>query len=130
MMRRLSFLPGALSLVLLLTAAAPTRAAEQLTLTTPVQTTLTDVQPVSLYLSRARQLVIVEVVGNTGALVQATYPTPAINGPNGSPQPTGAALISTLNTANLTSNSLWKRIIQRLQTDGYLPAGNVTGTPD
>lgn len=44
--------------------------------------------------------------------------------------PTGQALLTALNTANLTSNSLVKRVLQRLQTDGYIAAGSVTGTPD
>lgn len=59
---------------------------------------------------------------------QAIYPTPA---PADHPaQPTGAQLITTLNTANLTSNSLVRRVLTRLQTDGYIPAGTVGGTPD
>ena len=46
---------------------------------------------------------------------------------------TGSAattLISNLNTANLTSNSLQKRAINRAQTTGCLGAGAITGTPD
>lgn len=36
-------------------------------------------------------------------------------------------LINALNTANLTNNSLRKRVINKLVTDGFLPAGAVTG---
>ena len=40
------------------------------------------------------------------------------------------ALMVALNKANLTSNSLHKRVINRALTDGKLPAGSVTGNPD
>lgn len=36
-------------------------------------------------------------------------------------------LINALNTANLTNNSLRKRVITKLQTDGFIPAGSITG---
>lgn len=39
------------------------------------------------------------------------------------------ALMTTLNTANLSVSSLVKRTLLKLQTDGILPAGSVTGTP-
>ena len=44
----------------------------------------------------------------------------------------GAALakINQLNTANLTVSSLEKRILESLVSDGKLPAGTVTGTPE
>lgn len=42
---------------------------------------------------------------------------------------TAVGLMQALNTANLTNASLIKRILLKLQTDGYLPAGLVTGTP-
>lgn len=39
-------------------------------------------------------------------------------------------MVNALNTANLTTNSLRKRIVNKLVQDGYIPAGgNVTGTP-
>jgi hypothetical protein len=37
--------------------------------------------------------------------------------------------IKFINTANFTTKSLHKRILERLSTDGVLP-GTVTGTPD
>jgi hypothetical protein len=40
-----------------------------------------------------------------------------------------AALMLTLNTANLSVKSLHKRTIEKLQADGKLPAGTITGTP-
>jgi len=39
-------------------------------------------------------------------------------------------LMVSLNKANLSTNSLHKRIFQQLVTDGKLPAGTVTGSPD
>jgi hypothetical protein len=47
-------------------------------------------------------------------------------------QYTGApavSMIKTLNTANLTTKSMHKRILEQLSKDGFLP-GTVTGTPD
>jgi hypothetical protein len=44
--------------------------------------------------------------------------------------PTGAVLLTSLNTANLTTTSLVKRVIQRLQTDGLIAAGSIAGSPD
>ena len=34
-----------------------------------------------------------------------------------------------LNTSNLSVKSLYKRTIEKLQADGFLPAGTVTGSP-
>jgi len=39
------------------------------------------------------------------------------------------ALMTTLNSANLSTISLYKRVLQKLVTDGKLPAGTVNGTP-
>jgi hypothetical protein len=47
-------------------------------------------------------------------------------------QYTGApaiTMIKSLNTANLTTKSMHKRILEKLSADGLLP-GTVTGTPD
>jgi hypothetical protein len=38
-------------------------------------------------------------------------------------------MIKTLNTANLTTKSMHKRILEHLSKDGFLP-GAVTGSPD
>lgn len=43
--------------------------------------------------------------------------------------PTGASLIVALNTANLSANSLERRIMTQLIASGLL-AGNIAGTPD
>jgi len=39
------------------------------------------------------------------------------------------AMIKQLNTANLTTKSMQKRILEKLAADGFLP-GTVQGTPD
>lgn len=39
-------------------------------------------------------------------------------------------MIQTLNTANLTTKSLQKRILEKLSADGLLAGGTVSGTPD
>ena len=70
--------------------------------------------------------ILVQWIGDDGEPGSAAYPTPA---PAGSSQPTGAALLTALNTANLTSNSLVKRVFTRLIADGYL-SGSVAGSPD
>ena len=47
---------------------------------------------------------------------------------NASTNPTGAALIISLNKANLSTTSLERRIINQLVSSGFL-AGTVSGTP-
>lgn len=42
--------------------------------------------------------------------------------------PTGAALLSALNTSNNSTTSLIKRVYQRLTADGVI-AGTISGTP-
>lgn len=79
-----------------------------------------------LLIDNANKRVSVQLIGDVGENVTCDYPTPP---PGGSSQPSGATLISTLNTANLTSNSLIKRTFNRVITDGCI-AGTVTGTPD
>lgn len=102
--------------------------AEVLTLTTPVtKASQTTWRLDRLTVDYTQGSVFAQFLGNNGEIASAAYPTPA---PAGSSQPTGAQLITTLNTANLTSNSLNKRAVQRAQTDGYLAAGTVSGTPD
>lgn len=120
---------AAICVALALFLTSPTAyAQEAVTLTTPVAkpaVSTLKVDRVTIdYVSRA---VTIQVSDNTGTSVTAYYTTPA---PSEKPsQPTGAVLISTLNSANLSASSLVKRVLQRLQTDGYIAAGSVTGTP-
>lgn len=39
-------------------------------------------------------------------------------------------MMRTLNTANLSTKSLHKRVLEQLKADGKIPGGSVTGTPD
>lgn len=39
-------------------------------------------------------------------------------------------MIKWLNTANFTTNSMQKRVLQKLMADGKLPLGTVQGTPE
>lgn len=101
---------------------------ESITLTTPVvKPSQTGIVIDRITIDVTAKSVLIQWLGNNGEAGSAAYPTPA---PQGSVQPTGATIITTLNTANLSANSLVKRVLQRLQTDGYLAAGNVSGTPD
>lgn len=71
-----------------------------------------------LILDWAAQVIQVVLKGSDGFEIRVEY--------------TGATAISlmlTLNTANLTTISLNKRVLQKLVTDGKLPAGTVSGTP-
>jgi len=100
--------------------------AEQVTLPVPTTKTRTRWKLEALVLNIARQRIEVLLTDDNGEYLTAAYPTPA---PEGSSQPTGATLLTTLNTANLTTNSLIKRVFTRLITDGYI-TGSVTGTPE
>lgn len=100
---------------------------ETYTLTTPI----VPVEPMttSYYLVRfvverapvARLSVLIQ--SNAGDRIEVRYSDDA----GGT---TAATLISNLNTANLSTKSLQRRLFDRLAADGYLPAGAVTGTPD
>lgn len=104
---------------------------EIVSLTTPItKPNQTQVRIERVILDVEIKSIFIQFLGNNGEAGSAFYPTPAILNPLGDLQPTGAVLLSTLNTANLTSNSLVRRIINRLQTDGYIGAGSITGTPD
>lgn len=70
-----------------------------------------------------RVRVVVNVTADNGNPIQVVY-----TDENGGS--TAANIISALNTANLSTKSLQKRVLEKLVADGFLPAGNVTGTPD
>lgn len=96
--------------------------AERLTLTTPITPpapTTTDYVVRSLYLGWEEALIQVVLRDNNGHTLPCTYEGPP-----------ATALMIALNKANLTNNSLHKRIINQLTTDGKVPAGAVTGAPD
>ena|SRR6185295_1349502 len=73
-----------------------------------------------------------DCVGDDGVGFAASYPTttpPQLN-PLGQPQQSGAAILNNLNNRDGRTVSLIKKGNQLLQADGYMPAGNITGTPD
>lgn len=102
--------------------------AERVTLTKPItKPAITGLALAKLTIDVEARSVYVEWRHDDGTLGSAAYPTPLPAGHEA--QPTGEQLFAALNTANLTSNSLIKRIYQRLVTDGYI-AGTITGAPD
>lgn len=91
--------------------------AEALTLTTPQS--VTDYTIDMLKLSWSEASIVVLLHDTQGDKFKCTY--------------TGQAatdLMIALNKANLSTNSLQKRILNQLVTDGKLPPGTVTGIPD
>jgi hypothetical protein len=100
--------------------------AEEVTLPAPVTVARTKWTISKLVVDVAGEQITVELAGDDGEILVAYYPTPTpLQRPG---QPSGAALISTLNTVNLSTQSLVKRILNRLIADGYI-SGTVTGTP-
>ncbi len=103
---------------------------EIITLTTPItKPNQTTVKLDRVTFDLTGQTVLVQWLGNNNEAASAVYPTPAILNPLGVLQPTGAALLTAVNTANLTANSLLHRIMTRVITDGYV-IGTVSGSPD
>lgn len=90
---------------------------ELLILTTPQS--VANYQVDELLLNWRSAFIIVMVRDPLGNVIRCDY--------SGAP---ATALIVALNKANLTSNSLHKRILNQLTSDGKLPAGTVTGSPD
>lgn len=92
---------------------------ELLDLTAPiVPPTRTTYRLSGLILDWDAAYILARVTGSDGVEVRAEY-TGA----------TAASLMTTLNTANLSVTSLYKRVLQKLVTDGKLPAGTVSGSP-
>jgi len=93
---------------------------EILTLTTPlVIPDRTTYRVYRLVLDWQAQVIQVTVRGSDNVEVFAEYTgTDAVS------------LMTTLNTANMSTSSLHKRTLQKLVTDGKLPAGTVSGTPE
>lgn len=116
-MRRLIY-----ALFVIMLTAGGAFAAEVTTLTTPLtKPSQTTCRVNTIYLDITAKTVDISVIGNNNEVATKTY--------NASTNPTGAAVLSTLNTANLTTNSLIKRVLTRLATDAVC-VGTVTGTPD
>lgn len=80
--------------------------------------------------------VVILLLDFAGAIVQVTlrdWTGAAFGGHTLVVTYTGAeatALMTALNTANLSTKSLHKRVIEKLQADGKLGAGAIAGTPE
>lgn len=62
------------------------------------------------------------VVSNTGATIIHRY--------HAGSAPTGIALMTGLNKADLPAKSLHRRILERLAADGVIGNGTISGEPD
>lgn len=91
---------------------------EQLDITPIAQPSVTSYKVAHLNIGTEPPCVDVTVVDNTGGTKSVTY--------SGA---TAATLLGQLNRGNFSVTSLQKAIINRLVSDGHLPAGSVTGTP-
>lgn len=96
---------------------------EELVLTTPKTTTKYRVVAVTLNLEME---MIIDDPGAVLIELKDNLDQPSTYSYTGQ---TAVDMIKWLNTANLTTKSMQKRILERLSTDGYLP-GTVSGTPD
>lgn len=92
--------------------------AEQLDLLTPVVTSRTGYTLQNMVLDWTGQAITANLLGSDG--------TPIVLSWTGA---TAVALLTALNSANLSIKSLQRRLLERAVTDGKLPGGNVSGTP-
>ena len=110
------------SFLVLTLLATPVSAAETTTLTTPVtRPSQTACRVDRITLDITAKTIYIQVLGNNDEATSKVY--------DATTTPTGQTLLTSLNTANLTSNSLLKRVLNRLSTDGVC-VGTVTGTPE
>lgn len=96
-------------------------AQESLTLTTPVVKTATTWSIDVITLNIKDRQIAVYLSSDAGDSKTKIY--------DATTTPTGATALSTINTRNNSVTSLIKWVYQRLQTEGVIAAGNVTGTP-
>lgn len=101
-------------------------AQEKVVLTTPVPSTVTEYEVVELRILKIPEWRLVITVRDNRGNVVVDRHIGIVSAQN----PEGAdVLIKALNKANLTVSSLEKRILEHMVTEGKLPAGTVTGTP-
>ena len=94
--------------------------AEKLDLTSAITTpNLTDYRVASVTFDWDGAQIMIALRGTNGERLVALYTGP-----------TATTLMIALNKIDCSVTSLQKRIINRLVTDGKLPAGTVSGTPD
>lgn len=125
-------------LALLILLVLPLAAQELVTLTTPVvRPNTTTVRVTRVILETAANgsaTVMIYWKGNNEEPFSAVYPTPAVNNvcTPAVAQLSGAALLTALNKMNFAAGnpSFINRVITRLQTDCYIAAGTISGTPE
>lgn len=94
---------------------------ESVDLTAPIaKPSITNYALDYLTLDVGNSSILVVLKGNTGDTIQKVY--------NSTTTPTGASLLSALNTSNNSTTSLIKRVYNRLISDGVL-VGSVSGSP-
>jgi hypothetical protein len=108
---------------------------EQIDLTTPVEVgTVTTITWERMTLDIGIKSGYFQWRDNLGRGYSASYPTPIPTYPPGHTGPvntvTGTQIISTINKGNHTTSSVAKKVFTQLQTDGYIPPGAITGTPE
>lgn len=106
----------ALAAVGCLIDVAPLSAQEAISLTTPIaKPSIAGYTPVSLQIVVSPPQIIVRIAASDSTLETFEYPcaTPCAN----DTQAKVATLINALNTANLTTRSLWRRVFDRLLLD-------------
>lgn len=100
---------------------------ESLGLTTPItpsNPTISQYRIVRLLLEREPfALILVVVADNRNVRTEVAYSDDG----GGT---VAASLLHALNTADLSVKSLQRRVLEYLVSDGKLPAGSVSGTPD
>ena len=107
--------------LLLLPLAFSVHAQEKVTLTTPVSHSITDYHVRYVGLDVDGGQIVIELIANSGETLTKVY--------NAGTTPTGATLLSSINTANFSgSTSFLHAIYNRLIADGVL-TGAVSGTP-
>jgi hypothetical protein len=105
----------ALLCVFLLALAVSAGAQEKLTLTAPIsKPSIAEWSIAKFEVNVENAEIVVTVKGDNGEYKTVRYES-------------AATLINSLNTANLTIKSLRRRILERLQADGHLGAGNFSG---
>ena len=89
------------------------------TLTLTASQTVTGYQVRALILRWTEAVIKIDLNDGFGKILSFTYAGTQ-----------ATSLMVALNKANLSTQSLHSRILSQLVTDGKLPAGTVTGTPD
>lgn len=93
---------------------------EQLDLTTPLTTpNVTYYRVTRVYMDFPAAFIKIDLVDTNSRELTHTYTNS-----------TATTFMVALNKANLSVKSLHRRIIERLQADGVLPAGTISGSPD